>query len=98
MSLAETLRLPKRNRSLHSATRGNNLVGTSGIIRCSPFPVACEPDLLPDFRTIDKLRDWLPIRREQCAKRVLRKSRWSRHPRGGIANGFPAVAKRHGIS
>jgi hypothetical protein len=33
-------------------------------------------DLRPDFRTIDKLRDWLPIRREQCAKRGLRKSRW----------------------
>src|SRR5215218_5782559 len=26
-------------------------------------------DLPPDFRTRDKLRDWLPIRREQCAKR-----------------------------
>jgi hypothetical protein len=23
----------------------------------------------PNFRTIDKLRDWLSIRREQCAKR-----------------------------
>ena len=31
-------------------------------------------DLLPDFRPIDKLRDWLPIRRERCAKCVLRKS------------------------
>jgi hypothetical protein len=35
-------------------------------------------DLPADFRTIDKLRDWLPIRREQCAKRVFRKSRWLR--------------------
>jgi hypothetical protein len=35
-------------------------------------------DLRPDFRTTDKLRDWLPIRREQCGKVVLRKSRWLR--------------------
>jgi hypothetical protein len=34
-------------------------------------------DLLPRFRTTDYVRDWLPIRREQCAKRVLRTSRWS---------------------
>jgi hypothetical protein len=33
-------------------------------------------DLPRDFRTIDKLRDWLPIRREQCGKVVFRKSRW----------------------
>jgi hypothetical protein len=34
------------------------------------------------------VRDWLPIRREQCAKRVSRKSRWSRsHPRGGSRPG-----------
>src|SRR6185369_7546077 len=35
-------------------------------------------DLLPDFRTIDKLRDWLPIRREQCGKDDFRKSKWWR--------------------
>jgi hypothetical protein len=29
------------------------------------------------FRTTDYVRDWLPIRREQCAKRVSRESRWS---------------------
>src|SRR3954468_20014023 len=40
--------------------------------------VGNETDLLPDFRTIDKLRDWLPIRREQCGKGGSRKSRWWR--------------------
>jgi SRSO17 transposase len=43
-------------------------------------------DLPPDFRTGDKLRDWLPIRREQCAKRVSRKSRWSRSSARRIAS------------
>jgi hypothetical protein len=42
-------------------------------------------DLPPDFRTIDKLRDWLPIRREQCEKDVFRKSRWWRSSGRGIA-------------
>ena len=32
-------------------------------------------DLPPDFRTIDKLRDWLPIRREQCGKGVRSRER-----------------------
>jgi putative transposase len=49
------------------------------------------PDLVPDFRSIGKLRDWLPIRREHCAKRVLRKSRWSR-------SSARRIAQRHGIS
>jgi transposase len=35
----------------------------------------------------------IPIRREQCAKRVSRKSRWSRSSARRIA-----VAKQHGIS
>jgi hypothetical protein len=35
-------------------------------------------DLPQGFRTRNYVRDWLPIRREQCAKRVSRKSRWSR--------------------
>ena len=42
-----------------------------------PLIENADPDDLPaDFRTIDKLRDWLPIRREQCGKVVFRKSRW----------------------
>jgi hypothetical protein len=35
--------------------------------------------LPPDFRPIERVRDWLPIRREQCVKHVLRKSRWPQH-------------------
>jgi hypothetical protein len=54
-------------------------------------------DLPADFRTIDKLRDWLPIRREQCGKddseeqmvAIIREA--DRDP-------VAAVAKRHGIS
>ena len=34
--------------------------------RRSQLPMADNSDLPADFRTIDKLRDWLPIRREQC--------------------------------
>ncbi len=55
-------------------------------------------DLPPDFRTIDKLRDWLPIRREQCEKDVFRKSRWWRSSGRGDRDPVAAVAKRHGIS
>src|SRR6476620_12221560 len=50
-----------------------------------------EGDLLTDFRTIDKLRDWLPIRREQCAKRVFRKSRWWRSCGRRIASRWPRL-------
>jgi len=40
------------------------------------------------------LRDWLPIRRERCAKRVFRKSKWSRSSARRIASRW----RRHGIS
>ena len=42
-------------------------------------------DLPADFRTIDKLRDWLPIRREQCGKDDFRKSKWWRSSERRIA-------------
>jgi hypothetical protein len=42
-----------------------------------PLLTSCS-DLPADFRTIDKLRDWLPIRREQCGKDDFRKSKWWR--------------------
>jgi putative ABC transport system substrate-binding protein len=42
------------------------------------FTAAGGLDLPPGFRTSDYVRDWLPIRREQCAKGVSRKSRWWR--------------------
>src|SRR6266516_4346745 len=45
-------------------------------------------DLLQAFRTIDYMRDWLPIRREQCAKVGSRKSRWSRSSARRIAIRF----------
>ena len=44
------------------------------------------------------MRDWLPIRREQCAKRVSRKSRWSRSSARRTRDPVAGVAKRHGIS
>src|SRR5262249_12433912 len=40
--------------------------------------IATRADLPQRFRTTNYVRDWLPIRREQCAKRVSRKNRWSR--------------------
>jgi hypothetical protein len=40
--------------------------------------VGLDSDLPPGFRTTNYVRDWLPIRREQCAKRVSWNSRWSR--------------------
>jgi hypothetical protein len=43
-------------------------------------------DLPQGFRTRSYVRDWLPIRREQCAKRVSRKSRWSRSSARRIAS------------
>jgi hypothetical protein len=43
------------------------------------------PDLPQGFRTRQYVRDWLPIRREQCAKRGSRKSRWSRSSARRIA-------------
>ena len=43
-------------------------------------------DLLQGFRTTNYVRDWLPIRREQCAKRVSRKSRWSQSSARQIAS------------
>ena len=43
-------------------------------------------DLPQGFRTRNYVRDWLPIRREQCAKRVSRKSRWSRSSARQIAS------------
>jgi hypothetical protein len=64
-------------------------------------PKKHEMDLLLDFRIIDKLRDWLPIRREQCAMRALRKSRWWRNTayvREADREPASGVAKRHGIS
>src|SRR5437773_6577879 len=45
-----------------------------------------EGDLPQQFRTIDYVRDWLPIRREQCAKHVSRKSRWWRSSARRIAS------------
>ena len=47
---------------------------------------------------MDYVRDWLPIRRERCAKVGSRKSRWSRSSARRTAIRFSAVAKRHGIS
>jgi hypothetical protein len=41
------------------------------------------PDVASEFWTADYVRDWLPIRREQCAKRVSRKSRWWRSSASG---------------
>ena len=61
-----------------------------------PDRVTRRRDLLPDFRTIDRLRDWLPIRGEQCAKRVLPNGRWWQSSARRIANRFSGVAKRHG--
>src|SRR5262245_27618538 len=43
-------------------------------------------DLPQGFRTTNYVRDWLPIRREQCAKRVSRKSGWSRSSARRIAS------------
>jgi putative transposase len=46
----------------------------------------CPGDLSQGFWTTNYVRDWLPIRREQCAKRVSRKSRWSRSSARRIAS------------
>src|SRR6266480_1808185 len=43
--------------------------------------VGTATDLPPRFRTIDNVRDWLPIRRERCGSRGSRKSRWARTTR-----------------
>src|SRR6266700_3420943 len=55
-----------------------------------PFRRCARPrfDLLQAFRTIDYMRDWLPIQREQCAKVGSRKSRWSRSSARQIAIRF----------
>ena len=44
---------------------------------------------------LEKLRDWLPIRRKQCAKRVLRKSRWSQSWCGRAASPGLPNERRH---
>src|SRR6185295_6486085 len=54
---------------LWSLRESNDMIRGSMALRS----VDCEPDLPPDFRTIDKLRDRLPIRREQCEKDVFRR-------------------------
>jgi putative transposase len=54
-------------------------------------------DLPPDFRTIDKLRDWLPIRREQC-ETPFSEEQMVAIIREGDRDPVAAVAKRHGIS
>ena len=53
--------------------------------QCTGQPAFGEGDLPADFRTIDKLRDWLPIRREQCGKDDFRKSKWWRSSERRIA-------------
>jgi putative transposase len=60
--------------------------------------LASEGDLPQGFRTTNYVRDWLPIRREQCAKHVSRKSRWSQSSARRIASPVSVVAKRHEIS
>jgi len=55
-------------------------------------------DLPQGFRTTNYVRDWLSIRTEQCAKRVSRKSRWSRIIREADREPVSVVGKRHGIS
>jgi hypothetical protein len=42
-----------------------------------PMPRGSD-DLPPEFLTTAKVRDWLPIRWQQCADRGSRKSRWLR--------------------
>src|ERR1700728_3471643 len=42
------------------------------------WPSSRGSDLPQDFRPADKLRDWLPIRREQCGRVGSRKNRWLR--------------------
>jgi hypothetical protein len=42
------------------------------------------PRLPADFRTIDKLRDWLPIRREQCGQDDFRIRRRGAGRRNGL--------------
>ena len=44
------------------------------------------------------MRDWLPIRREQCGKDDFRKSKWWRSSEEADRDPVAAVAKRHGIS
>src|SRR5262245_48984095 len=46
-------------------------------------------DLPQGFRTTNYVRDWLPIQREQCTKRVSPKSRWLRSSARRIASRCP---------
>ena len=74
------------------------MLGTISSPPQSASPQSHPGDLPQGFRTMDYVRDWLPIRREQCAKVGSRKSRWSRSSARRTAIRFSAVAKRHGIS
>ena len=55
-------------------------------------------DLPPIFRTTRIVRDRLPDRRERCARRGSRTSRWWRSLREADREPIAAVAKRHGVS
>src|SRR5262249_12575430 len=49
----------------------------------APYPSYPPVDLPWDFRSLDKLKDWLPIPREQRGRADYRKSSGDDHPRGG---------------